>query len=153
MFNVKVGEIEGASVKNGTAKVGLSVRGPGNASLFQQPDQVVMCVELRLSGLRVCEDAEVRTSLEPQIVGLARMVARRIEVPLCVRLGLEQLSIDVRGEWAVFGVGITERGARIVACPVVIFHQNDPNSSYFAHLGIADCWHCTKQGKQSQAGR
>jgi len=75
-----------------------------------------------LAGLGIRKDAEVGPRFQPQIIRLAGMVARRIEILLGMRRCLKQSSIDVRGSRITFDVWGTERGTSVVAGPVVILH-------------------------------
>ena len=55
------------------------------------------------------------------------MVPGRIVVLLCVCRGVQQFSIDVRGERVAFQVRVTMFRSGIVPRPVVVFHHDDPH--------------------------
>src|ERR1700752_2798285 len=58
VFNVKKGKIEWADIEYRAAKIGLRINLPGNPGILEQPHQVPLREELRLSRLSVFEYAE-----------------------------------------------------------------------------------------------
>ena len=63
-----------------------------------------MRIQLRLPRLGIGQDTEVSACLQPQIVWLAGMIIRRIEILFRVGRGSEQRSIDVRRQQVTFQI-------------------------------------------------
>src|SRR5437899_2563884 len=97
MFNIEESKIKRTIVEYGATKVGLGVSPPGNTCILKKLRQMLVCEYLRLARLRIPEDAEVGPCFQPQIIRLAGMVARRIEILLGVRRCLQQCPVGVRG--------------------------------------------------------
>ena len=97
MFNIEESKIKRTIVEYGATKVGLGVSPPGNTCILKKLHQMLVCEYLRLARLRIPEDAEVGPCFQPQIIRLAGMVARRIEILLGVRRCLQQCPVGVRG--------------------------------------------------------
>jgi hypothetical protein len=77
--------------RSGVAKVRLRVSPPGNPRILQKFDQMPVCKQLRLAGLRIRENTEVCSSFQPQIIRLAGVILRGIEIRLagvCSRVPL-----------------------------------------------------------------
>jgi hypothetical protein len=150
VFDVKIGEIEWTGIEYRTPEIRLGIGPPADTGLFQKAHKMFFGGQLRLAGLRVRQDAEVRSRLEPDVVGLAGVVARRIELLLRMGGGAEQLPVDVGSERAPLEIRRTELGAGVVAGPIVVFHQHDPHSFHFAELCPGVYGH---QHKQTQCAR
>ena len=86
---------------------------PGNAGLAQLRDEMV-AVQMVRGRVLVVADAEIGSSFEPEVVRLARVHARRVEISLGVRAHAQERAVQVRSMCA----GVHLR-------PVRVLHQDD----------------------------